>query len=108
MARHFESETGHAWHLARPREQSHPADVEVAQDLRPDAVVAQVHLDVGPRLVGHGARSKLQRGFRAVQQNQDATLGLRQGRERRGYRPRVRAASMIDSAVTGCFFCIER
>src|SRR5439155_8343249 len=47
VARHFESETGHAWHLARPREQSHPADVEVAQDLRPDAVVAQVHLDVG-------------------------------------------------------------
>ncbi len=44
VARHFEVESRHARHLALPREQSHPADVQVAQDLRADAVVAQVHL----------------------------------------------------------------
>ena len=44
VAGHLEVEAGHARHLARLREQPHPADVEVAQDLRADAVVAQVHL----------------------------------------------------------------
>src|SRR6185436_5682981 len=42
VAGHLEVEARHARHLARPREQPHAADVEVAQDLRADAVVAKV------------------------------------------------------------------
>ena len=39
----LEVEAGHARHAPRMRQQAHPAHAEVAQDLRADAVGAQVH-----------------------------------------------------------------
>src|SRR6185369_5840050 len=44
VAGDFEIEPRHAGHLARLGEKTHAADVQVAQDLRADAVVAQVEL----------------------------------------------------------------
>ena len=40
---HFEVEARHAGHLAGLGEQPHLADIEIAQDLRADAVEPQVH-----------------------------------------------------------------
>jgi len=42
IAHDLQAEAGHARHLARRGQQHHAADAEVAQDLRPDAVIALV------------------------------------------------------------------
>ena len=57
VAGDLEVEARHARHLARRGEEPHLADVEVAQDLRADAVVAQVDLGVG-RHLGRRARAR--------------------------------------------------
>ena len=56
---YFEIEARHARHLARLGEQPHSADVQVAQDLRADAVVAQVELRRDRRLLVQRAVAQL-------------------------------------------------
>ena len=47
----LEIESGHARHFASPCEQAHFPYVQVAQNLRADAVVAQIHFGVGGYLL---------------------------------------------------------
>ena len=66
--------------LRGPREHAHLADVQVAQDLRADAVVAQVHLGFRARLIGDCALAQFQRRLGTMQQHEHAALGARDPR----------------------------
>src|SRR5215471_17894489 len=70
VAQNLEPEACHARHLPRPRQQAHLADVEVAQYLRPDAVVSQIHARLGRRLIGTGPIAQFLRRLGSVQQHQ--------------------------------------
>src|SRR5437762_2905918 len=78
----FESEAGHARHLARRRHQAHAADAEIAQDLRADAIDAQV--GGATRRRAHVAETRLQRigALAAVEQHHHAFSGAANGGER--------------------------
>ena len=81
VAGDLEVEAGHARHLARLGEQPHPADVEVAQDLRADAVVAQVDLRRRP-----AARRRARGGAARARSPAGAAARRRRGRPRRSPR----------------------
>src|SRR6185436_9747346 len=80
-AGHVQAVAGHARHAARPAEQLHLRDAELAQDLRADAVGTQVHL-AALALGAFVGRLELadQRGhvFAAVEQQRRTALGLLQ------------------------------
>src|SRR5215471_12526600 len=92
----LEPEASHARHLSRPREQAHLADVEIAQDLRTDAVVAQIHSRFRWWLIRQGTLPQLLRRFRPVQQHQYAATCFGDSDKRGWNRPGVRAASVIE------------
>src|ERR1043166_447938 len=101
VTRDLQTEARHAGHLARPGEQPHLADIEVAQNLRADAVIAQVHPSLGRRLIGQRTLSELGRRLGPVQQNQHARSVAGDRRKRRGNRPRVRPAAAIEQVEYG-------
>src|SRR5215467_14335223 len=97
----LEPEASHARHLSRPRQQAHLADVEIAQDLRTDAIVAQIHSRFRWRLIRQGTLPQLLRRFRPMQQNQDAATCFGDSHKRGWNRPGVRAASVIEKIDHG-------
>src|SRR5437870_1043954 len=99
VAGHFETEARHARHLARRGHEAHAADAEVAQDLRADAVDAQVDAAPGarPRLFPTVGEPRLERlrALRAVEQHHRARTRLANRGERLADAPGVRAGAGI-------------
>ncbi len=96
VARHLQIEARHARHLARLRHQTHPSDVEIPENLRADAVVAEIHFRGHRRLVGERAAAQLLRAFRAVQQYDDAATGFGNRGQGSGDGPGMRRAALVE------------
>src|SRR6185295_11364922 len=99
-AGHLEAVAEQARHAARTAEQLHAADAEVAQDLRADAVRAQVERQRG---LADGAAARRERvrqqrldGLAAVEEHGGAALALLERSERARQRPRVLAEAGIE------------
>src|SRR6187455_850457 len=99
VAGHLEAVAEQARHAARAAEQLHPADAEIAQDLRADAVGAQVHRQ--RRLARAAAARERARHERcgvlaAIEQHRSAALATLQRRERARQRPGVIAGAGVE------------
>src|SRR5216683_2934794 len=97
VAGDFEPETRHARHLARRGHQPHAPDTEIAQDLRADAVEAQVHSAAAVRRARFG-KPRLQRlaRLRAVEEHHHSRARLPDGGERFADAPRMGARTGIE------------
>src|SRR5688500_17100951 len=79
----LEIEAGHARHATRQRKEAHLLDLEIAQDLGADAVIAKLHLR--RRRVGTlrlNALEQLRTAFLPVQEHDDAAVRGSDRRER--------------------------